>query len=62
MIINETWRTSSYSKGESNCVEVADTTKGGAAVRDTQNRRDGHLSFSASEWKAFLDEVRADRL
>jgi hypothetical protein len=48
------FRKSSYStaKGE-NCVEVADLAEG-AAVRDTQNREAGHLSFPAGEWRAFL--------
>ncbi|TQN27612.1 uncharacterized protein DUF397 [Haloactinospora alba] len=56
------FRKSSYSsaKGE-DCVEVADTGAR-AAVRDTQNRGAGHLSFSATEWKALLDEVRAENL
>ncbi|TQN30151.1 uncharacterized protein DUF397 [Haloactinospora alba] len=55
-----TWHKSSYSNGERACVEVAEGPV--TAVRDTQNRQAGHLSFSATEWKAFLDEVRADRL
>lgn len=54
------WHKSSYSKWETNCVEVAEGPV--TAVRDTRNRRDGHLSFSASEWDAFLADVRADRL
>ncbi|WP_141925319.1 DUF397 domain-containing protein [Haloactinospora alba] len=55
------WRTSSYSQNGGQCVEVRDHAAG-ADVRDTQNRRAGHLSFSASEWRAFLDEVRSGRL
>ncbi|TQN27820.1 uncharacterized protein DUF397 [Haloactinospora alba] len=58
---HQDWHKSSYSGGSTgNCVEVAEGTV--TAVRDTQNRQDGHLSFSASEWKVFLDEVRADNL
>lgn len=26
-------------------------------VRDTQNREQGHISFPAEEWKAFLAEL-----
>lgn len=49
------FRKSSYSGSTTqNCVEVADLPTGGAAVRDTQNRRDGHLSFPACEWAALL--------
>ncbi|GAA3746464.1 hypothetical protein HDA32_000424 [Spinactinospora alkalitolerans] len=62
MIYEETWRKSSYSKGESNCVEVADTTGLGVAVRDTQNRELGHLGFSAEAWGVFLRDVKTDRL
>ncbi|TQN30412.1 uncharacterized protein DUF397 [Haloactinospora alba] len=54
------WHKSSYSNGGTNCVEVAEGPV--TAVRDTQNREAGHLSFSATEWKAFLDEVRAENL
>lgn len=54
------WHKSSYSRADSNCVEVAEGPV--TAVRDTQNRQAGHLSFSASEWMVFVDEVRADRL
>lgn len=54
------WHKASYSQAESNCVEVAEGPI--TAVRDTQNRQLGQLSFSAAEWKAFLTEVRADRL
>lgn len=53
------FRKPSYSGARGgNCVEVADAP-GIAAVRDTQNREAGHLSFSSSEWGALLDTVRA---
>nr|WP_141925029.1 DUF397 domain-containing protein [Haloactinospora alba] len=55
------WRKSTYSDTGGQCVEFR-SAETSVDVRDTQNRQDGHLSFSASEWKAFLDEVRADRL
>ncbi|WP_017590286.1 DUF397 domain-containing protein [Nocardiopsis ganjiahuensis] len=48
------FRKSSYSSGrQENCVEVADLPTG-VAIRDTQNREAGHLSFSAFEWSALL--------
>lgn len=46
------WRTSSYTQ-QQNCVEVADAP-GLFAVRDSKNREDGHLEFSAPEWAALL--------
>ncbi|TQN28768.1 uncharacterized protein DUF397 [Haloactinospora alba] len=56
------WHKSSYSDGGGgNCVEVRESAAG-VAVRDSRNRREGNLSFSASEWRSFLAGVRADRL
>lgn len=52
------WRKSSYSGSrDQNCVEVADLP-GAAAVRDTQHREAGHLTFGGPEWAALLDTVR----
>ncbi|WP_077692341.1 MULTISPECIES: DUF397 domain-containing protein [Nocardiopsis] len=44
------------SAGDTNCVEVA----GGAptAVRDTQNREQGHPAFAAAEWAVPVDTLR----
>ncbi|TQN33191.1 uncharacterized protein DUF397 [Haloactinospora alba] len=61
-MMNENWVKSSYSqKGMDNCVECRGEERT-VQVRDTQNRRLGHLSFSTSEWQAFLTEVRAERM
>lgn len=48
------FRKSSYSsaKGQ-DCVEVVDAP-GASAVRDTQNREAGYLSFPSAEWVALL--------
>lgn len=53
------WGKSTYSSGSQNCVEAREY-EGGAAVRDTQNRELGHLSFGAGEWSALLDTVNAN--
>ncbi|MFL1382109.1 MULTISPECIES: DUF397 domain-containing protein [unclassified Nocardiopsis] len=53
-----TFRKSSYSATANDCVEVADLSTGGAAVRDTQNRAAGHITFPATEWAALLDVLR----
>lgn len=51
---NLTFHKSSYSGSTTqNCVEVAEHDAG-AAVRDTQNREAGHLSFPSMEWAAML--------
>ncbi|WAE71210.1 DUF397 domain-containing protein [Streptomonospora nanhaiensis] len=50
------FRKSSYSANESACVEVA-KTEAGTAVRDTQNRRLGHIEFDAPSWAALLGTI-----
>lgn len=53
---------STYSQpNNNNCVEVADLT-GASAVRDTQNRGSGHLMFPATEWNAFLADLKGDQI
>jgi hypothetical protein len=46
------WHKSTYSAGANNCVEVAEGLA--TAVRDTQHRELGTLTFPAREWQAFL--------
>lgn len=53
-----TFRKSSYSATANDCVEVADLSTCGVAVRDTQNRAVGHLPFPTREWAALLDALR----
>ncbi|MBB4934810.1 hypothetical protein F4561_005704 [Lipingzhangella halophila] len=55
------WHKSSYSDREYNCVEVRETAHV-ADVRDSQNREHGHIRFPASEWSAFLADVRTGEL
>ncbi|WP_327695621.1 DUF397 domain-containing protein [Streptomyces sp. NBC_00459] len=55
------FRKSSFSGAENNCVEVADTTTGGRAVRDSKNQADGPLlTFAPGGWQAFLVGAKAD--
>ena len=59
-ITNASWRTSSYSGANGNCIEVADLTDGVHAVRDTKDQGCGPiLRFTAGEWRAFLTSVKA---
>ena len=54
------WFTSSYSgSGGGDCVEVA-TSGATVHVRDSKNRRGPVLSFSATEWAAFVAIARAE--
>ncbi|MUL41739.1 DUF397 domain-containing protein [Streptomonospora sp. PA3] len=59
---DETWHKSSYSNAESNCVEMAITTCGGGALRDTQNRGAGFIALPSAEWTAFLRAVKSAEL
>ncbi|WP_017595876.1 DUF397 domain-containing protein [Nocardiopsis potens] len=60
-IYQNSFHKSSYSSAkQENCVEVAEGTV--TAVRDSQNRHLGHVEFSASEWRAFLDALKAGEL
>ncbi|MFF5259480.1 DUF397 domain-containing protein [Actinomadura viridis] len=52
------WRTSSYSGSDhTQCVEVA-PVRSGVAARDSKDPLGPVLSFSRSEWGAFLKVVK----
>ena len=53
------WRTSSFSGANNECVEVADLDDGARLVRDTKNRAGGTLHIGADAWAAFLDGARS---
>jgi hypothetical protein len=57
--MKENWRKSSYSGGgDSNCVEVADTTNR-VMVRDTKDHGNGPtLRFTPDTWRRFTGEVK----
>jgi len=54
------WRKSTFSNDKANCVEVAELPAGGRAVRDSKDPNGPALTFTASEWTAFVAGVRAD--
>jgi Domain of unknown function (DUF397) len=49
---------SSYSGQNNNCIEIAATTEGGRAVRDSKDKRGPHLTFTGGAWQAFLRGVK----
>ncbi|MGC4888572.1 DUF397 domain-containing protein [Micromonospora sp. DT227] len=49
-----TWRTSTRSSAQGNCVEVADNLPGVVAVRDSKDRQGPVLAFTPMAWSAFL--------
>jgi Domain of unknown function (DUF397) len=52
------WRKSSYSFSNGNCVEVAGAAPA-VAVRDSQDRDGPRLAFSSQQWSAFAAAVKA---
>ncbi|WP_438486284.1 DUF397 domain-containing protein [Streptomyces sp. S186] len=53
-----TFRKSSYSAQSGNCVEVAATSTGGHAIRDSKNPTGPHLTFTADAWGAFTQALK----
>ena len=49
-----TWRKSSYSGCNGNCVEVADLPAWVIAVRDSKDPDGPVLTFTPGEWQAFF--------
>ncbi|MFI7701740.1 DUF397 domain-containing protein [Nonomuraea sp. NPDC049480] len=52
------WRKSSLSGGVGECVEFATSTNGEVLVRDSKNPTGPVLTFTKSEWRAFIGGVR----
>jgi hypothetical protein len=57
------WRTSSYSNGQANCVEVAamGDERAPVAIRDSKAPDSPALIFTAAAWRQFTDSVRPRR-
>lgn len=54
-----TWHKSSRSGASNNCVEIALLSDGRVAMRDSKNPAGPVLTFTTTEWAAFIDGVRA---
>jgi hypothetical protein len=54
-----TWRKSSYSGSQSDCVELARTADGSTLVRNSNRPGDGTIEFTRAEIAAFVAGVKA---
>ena len=48
------WRKSRYSNPSGNCVEMAELSAGGVAIRNSRYPEGPALIFTRAEWEAFL--------
>ena len=51
------WRKSTYSLANGECVEVT-AISGGVAVRDSGRQSDARLRFSADDWRDFIATIK----
>ncbi|NAS22436.1 DUF397 domain-containing protein [Herbidospora sp. NEAU-GS84] len=58
MRIRRSYRTSSYSGGGEQCVEVEDLEDGSRRVRHSKHRKRRPLEFTEAEWNAFIKGVK----
>ena len=58
---NISWKKSSYSAANGNCVEVARLGAGFIVVRDSKNAALPALGFTAATWRTFVSDVKSNR-
>jgi len=58
---NISWKKSSYSAANGNCVEVARLGAGYIGVRDSKNAAPATLGFTPACWRAFVSDVKRNR-
>lgn len=56
-----TWRKSSYTANNGNCVEVAVLPAGGIWVRDSKHLQSPQIAVSASVWRSFVTALNCPR-
>ena len=57
-----TWRKSSHSTAQGNCVEVCTSDPGTVAVRDSKNLPGPELAVSDQAWSDFTDAIKRGKL
>ena len=53
------WKRSSYSAANGNCVEVARLSSGYIGVRDSKNAALPALGFTPAGWRAFITQTKS---
>ncbi|MGW5271352.1 DUF397 domain-containing protein [Streptomyces sp. NPDC004044] len=56
-VASATWRTSSYSGGQGDCVEVADNIPYLVPVRDSKRPTGPVIGFGREAWRTFVSEL-----
>jgi hypothetical protein len=56
------WRKSSYSGDNGDCVEVARFSTGRIGIRDSKNPTGPALLISYHDWRQFIMKVRTDEM
>ncbi|GGM71474.1 hypothetical protein GCM10010106_17190 [Thermopolyspora flexuosa] len=59
---NAQWRTSSFSSGGTNCIQVAFLDRGLVAIRDSKQPQNPPLLFSDAEYDAFVKGIEHGEL
>jgi hypothetical protein len=57
---DRSWRKSSYSAANGDCVEVGQPVDGYIGVRDSKNASIPALGFTSAGWRTFVGEVKRD--
>ncbi|MEW2392112.1 DUF397 domain-containing protein [Streptomyces venezuelae] len=52
------FRKSSHSNQQGDCLEMADTSTGGRAIRDSKYPAGPVLTFDGAAWRRFVDEIK----
>ena len=55
------WRKSSYSAANGNCVEVGHLLKGRIGVRDSKDVSQPALDFTSAQWRTFIGDIKLER-
>ncbi len=55
---DRSWRKSSYSAANGNCVEVTQLANGRIGVRDSKNVATPALGFASAGWRTFVGQVK----